>query len=225
MPACAGSMTGSLLPTPEQRVLLDRWLDELHRWNARVNLTAVPREEAWDRHVVESLRLLAHAAPAPGSTVVDVGSGGGAPGLPIAIVRPDLRITLVESDRRKAAFLGHVLGLLHLGDTTTVVDRRAEALGHDPAHREAYDLAVSRATAPPATLCELGLPLVRPGGSLAALVTDVTAAVASCSRAAELLGGGPPRAPGEGVLLVPKARPTGTTYPRRDGVPARRPLA
>jgi 16S rRNA (guanine527-N7)-methyltransferase len=218
-------MTGLVFPTPEQGARLQRWLDELHRWNVRVNLTTVPAEQAWDRHVVESLRLLAHAAPQPGAAVVDVGSGGGVPGLPIAIVRPDLRVTLVDSDRRKAAFLSHVVGLLHLGDRVTVVDRRAESLGHDSAYREAYDLAVSRATAPAPVLCELALPLVRPGGRLAALLTDAVAAVAACTQAAQLLGGEMPRAVAAGVLVVPKAGPTSSTYPRREGVPARRPLA
>src|SRR5262245_23890188 len=92
-------------PGPAQRALLERWLAEMYRWTERVNLTAVAAEEAWERHVLESLRLLDAAKPAPGSRVVDVGSGGGAPGVPIAIVRPDLHVTLVDADRRKAAFL------------------------------------------------------------------------------------------------------------------------
>jgi 16S rRNA (guanine527-N7)-methyltransferase len=211
-------------PTPAQQLLLERWLDELYRWNARVNLTAVPRPQAWERHALDSLRLL-DAWSMPGSAhVVDIGSGGGAPGLPLAVVRGDLRVTLVDADRRKAAFLIHAVALLGLGDRAVVLDRRAEALGRDPAHRETYDTAVSRATAAPAALCELALPLVRPGGTLVALVSDASAAAVDCAAAAALLGGGPPRAVGEAVLVVPKLTPTSGAYPRRDGVPARRPL-
>ena len=212
-------------PTATQRAALERWLEELYRWNRRINLTAIPAEDAWERDVLEAMRLLDAADPAQGALVVDVGSGGGAPGLPIAVVRPDLRVVLVDADRRKAAFLAHVAGVLGDQARLTVVDRRAEALGHDERHRERYDLAVSRATAAPAVLCELALPLVRPGGALACLVGDAGAAAAESAAAAELLGGGPPRADGPGVLVVAKVAPTAAAYPRREGVPARRPLA
>ena len=97
-----------------ERRLLERYLDALYAWNARLNLTAVPREGAWDRHVGEALGLLDAAPIAEGSRVVDVGSGAGLPGIPLAVVRPDLELTLCESDRRRAGFLTHVAGLLGL---------------------------------------------------------------------------------------------------------------
>ena len=212
-------------PSSAQADLLERWLDELGRWNPRINLTALPPAEWWERHALEPLRLLEVSAPPANARLVDIGSGGGAPGLPLAIVRPDLAVTLVEADRRKAAFLGHVVALLALGDRVAVVDRRAEEVGHDARHREAYDLATSRATAAPAVLCELALPLVRPGGSLAAFVGDAGAAAAACAEASRLCGGGPPRGAAPGVLAVPKVAPTDHRYPRRTGIPARRPLA
>ena len=213
------------VPDSGQVELLQRWLDELGRWNQRINLTALPPAEWWERHALESLGLLDVMAPPASARLVDVGSGGGAPGLPLAIVQSDLAVTLVEADRRKAAFLGHVVALLALGDRVAVVDRRAEEIGHDPRHREAYDLATSRATASPAVLCELALPLVRPGGSLGALVGDAVAAAAACAEASRLCGGGPPRGAAPGVLAVPKVAPTDLRYPRRTGTPARRPLA
>ena len=211
-------------PTTSQRALLERWLDELYRWNRRVNLTAVPPAEAWDRHVLESLRLLDAATPAPGASVVDLGSGGGVPGIPIAVVRPDLHLVLVDADRRKAAFLTHVAGQLGEAAHLVVVDRRAEALGRDAEHREQHDLAVSRATAAAAALCELALPLVRPGGMLACLVGDADAAAEQSAAAAARLGGAPPRAVGPGILVVEKVAQTPDAYPRREGVPARRPI-
>lgn len=208
---------------PEQG-LVERWLAEMGRWNQRMNLTALPPGEWFERHAVESLRLLDAALPPDGAGVVDLGSGGGAPGLPIAIARADLAVTLVDSDRRKAAFLTHVVAVLGLGERVRVVSTRAELLGRDPAHREAYDVAVSRATAPPAALCELALPLLRIGGWLWALTGDAAGAAAASATAARLCGGGEPVAAAPGVLAVPKIAPTDPAYPRRDGVPARRPL-
>ena len=90
------------------------------------------------------------------------------------MLRPDVAITLVEADRRKAGFLVHVAGLLDLRQVT-VAARRAEEMGTDPAHRETYDALLSRAAAPPLQLCALALPLLRPGGTLWALVSDADA--------------------------------------------------
>jgi 16S rRNA (guanine527-N7)-methyltransferase len=209
--------------SPAQRADLQRWLEELYLWNPRVNLTSIPAGLAWTRHVEESLGLLEAAAPAPRSRLVDVGSGGGAPAIPIAVLRPDVRLLLIEADARKAAFLIHVAGLLRLG-ALTVAPRRAEDAGHDPELRERFDLATSRATAAPGTLCELALPLLRAGGRLTALVADAEAAARQAEVAARKCGGGVPRAAQAGILVVTKERPTPDRYPRRSGVPARRPL-
>ena len=129
----------------------------------------------WERNVVEVEELLRVAAPPPQSKVVDIGSGGGVPGVVIAILRPDLSVTLIDSDRRKTGFLTHVAGLLRLPGVT-VETLRAEDAGHRDGMRERFDLATSRATAPPPVLCELALPLVRVGGTLCALVADSAAA-------------------------------------------------
>jgi len=83
-----------------QRPALTLFLDELARWNARINLTAVPAPEGWRRHIDESVELLEAAAPPTGAAIVDVGSGAGIPGAVIAILRSDLRVTLLEADRR-----------------------------------------------------------------------------------------------------------------------------
>ncbi|MHB8718855.1 MAG: 16S rRNA (guanine(527)-N(7))-methyltransferase RsmG [Candidatus Dormibacteria bacterium] len=169
-------------PAPEERRLLERYLDELSLWTRRVNLTTVPRHQAWNRHVEESLELLAAGRWAAGASLVDIGSGGGVPGVVIAVMRPDLSITLVESDRRKAGFLTHVCGLLGLPHVR-VLPRRAEDMGRDPAHAGAYDLAVSRACAPPSELIKLAMPLLRGGGSLWAMVRDAESAVRALSGA------------------------------------------
>lgn len=170
-----------ITPTPGQRRLLERHLDELEVWNRRLNLTAVPRDRAWDRHVVETLGLLDAAALPVGADVVDIGSGGGIPGLVIAVVRPDLAVTLVEADRRKAGFLIHVAGLLELANVT-VAARRAEEMGRDGEHHARHDVVVSRATAPPILLVELAMPLLKPAGRLWALVGDAAAAEVAVGR-------------------------------------------
>jgi 16S rRNA (guanine527-N7)-methyltransferase len=210
-------------PTTRDRLLA--YLDELQRWNARVNLTAIPAERGWEKHVVETQRLLdaigAHLDR--GSSVVDVGAGGGVPGIPLAILRPDLRVTLLDSDTRKAGFLTHAAGALQL-DNVTVVVARAEDIARRAEVRESFDVAVSRALAPPPVMCELALPLVCTGGVVAALVGDAAAAAQECVRAAEECGGAAPHtAPGD-VLLIDKVRATPDAYPRRAGVPLRRPL-
>lgn len=202
---------------------LDRFLDELYLWNRRINLTAVPRDQAESRHTGEARRLLAAAEAEPGARVIDVGAGGGVPGLVMAILRPDLHLTLVEADRRRAGFLLHAAGVCACTQVT-VIARRAEEVGRDPAHRGRHDIAVSRATAAAPALCELALPLLRTGGRLLALVSDAEADARSAVVAASACGGGPPLAVAPGILAVTKVAPTPDAFPRRAGVPARRPL-
>jgi len=162
--------------------------------------------------------------------VVDVGSGGGLPGLPLKIARPSLSLTLVESDQAKAAFLFRACATLGLNDVE-VLARRAEEVGQDPRYREAFDVAVARALAPMPVLVELCLPLVRVGGRLLAQKTE-SEGVQDARNAIETLGGALNRlaaAPSEArragtVVIVDKIRSTPPIYPRRPGVPARKPL-
>jgi 16S rRNA (guanine527-N7)-methyltransferase len=178
--------------------------------------------------VDDSLVLLEHLGDA--NRVVDVGSGGGLPGLPLKIARPGLLVTLVEADQAKAAFLVRACAMLGL-EGIEVVARRAEEVGQDTRYREAFDVAVARALAPLPVLVELCLPLVRVGGRLLAQKTgheDVDRA----ARAIETLGGAlshvvaaPSNARTAGtVVIIDKVQATPAAYPRRPGVPARRPL-
>jgi 16S rRNA (guanine527-N7)-methyltransferase len=214
---------GHLTLAAGERDLLERYLAELYEWNTRVNLTRVPPGEAWGRHVEEAFALLAAVPPRRGARLVDVGSGAGIPGVPIAVARPDLDVVLCDSDGKRARFLTHVVAVLGL-ERVEVAAVRAEDLGRTAGAREAFDAAVSRATAPPPVLCELCLPLLRVGGTMSALVSDAGAAAAACAAAAGACGGAAPAAPSPGVLTVVKERPTPERYPRRPGIPARRPL-
>ena len=181
-----------------------------------------------DHLVEDSLVLLEHLDDA--KTLVDVGSGGGLPGLPLKIVRPDIAVTLVEADSGKAAFLVQACARLGLTDVE-VLARRAEDVGHDARYRESFDVAVARALAPLPTLVELCLPLVRIGGKLLAQKTDKEK-VGAAERALRLLGGSldavsaaPSTARAAGtVVVISKTAATPAIYPRRPGVPARKPL-
>ncbi len=171
----------------------------------------------------DSLALLPHLEGV--RTLVDVGSGGGMPGIPLKLARAELELTLLEADRRKAAFLVHATAALGL-DVRVVTDR-AEVAGRGVL-RETFDAACCRALAAPAVAVELCLPLVRPGGRMLALTTVTDGGW----EAAAALGGGQaqlvPAATSlrrrGAVAVIPKLRPTPDAYPRRPGVPARRPL-
>lgn len=220
-----------------QVAVLRRYALLLAAANERINLTAVREPaEIERRHVLESLALLAllerTGALPQGTAVIDVGSGGGVPGIPLAIARPDLRVTLLEVTGKKAAFLREAATTLELAHVA-VAATRAEDAGRDPAHRERYDLAVARAVAPLDALAELTLPLVRVGGHVAAVKgSRVRAEVSVAGPAIERCGGGPAgieplAAPGGeslSAVFLEKVRPTPSDLPRRAGMPAKRPL-
>ena len=223
---------------------LNRYRDLLIEANTAFNLTSVREPEAVERrHIAESLavvRALEVAGRLPaGARVIDVGSGGGLPGIPLAIVRPDTAVTLLEATGKKAAFLERAatdLGLVNV----RVLAMRAEEAAHDADERERYDLAVARAVAALATLGELTLPFVKLGGALAAVkgsradqeIAEAAAALRRCGGGAVQLlplsegeaTSAPPETPFPRLLLIPKVASTPPNLPRRPGIPAKRPL-
>ena len=199
---------------------LERWLAALA---AMPGLTAV-RDPAELRrvHLEDALAAASHVRDGP---VVDVGSGGGSPGLPLAAARPDLRVDLLEAQRRKCDFLA---GAAAEFPNVRVVCARAEEHGRGEG-REAYGTAVAQALAPPPVALEWCLPLVRVGGRAILLAGEVDLERAAV--AAEAVGGGVPEAlalPGSerrSLLLVPKIEATPECFPRRPGLARKRPLA
>jgi len=203
-----------------------RYAELLLDWNRSVNLTGARTIEDVLAQIAAGDALLAVSWTGIGR-VIDIGSGGGLPAVPMAIAMPEVHFTLLEANTRKCAFLEQVAATLKLTNVA-VVAGRAEELGHQPELREQFDRAISRAAAPPAVLLELALPFVRPGGDLVAQVSPVDPQL--LEPAARLLGGGPPRLerPGDGtgtLLVVPKLGPTAAGFPRRTGLPNRKPLA
>ncbi|MBK7217000.1 MAG: 16S rRNA (guanine(527)-N(7))-methyltransferase RsmG [Candidatus Promineofilum sp.] len=203
-------------------------------WNERIALTSIrePRQLRI-RHFLDALSCAAATGPLDGRRLIDVGSGAGLPGLPLKILYPDLRLTLVDSVAKKARFLELVAAELGLSDVTVIADR-AEVLGQDAAHREGYDWATARAVAELRVLVELLLPLVRVGGRALAQKGDSAAEeLTAAAPAIAALGGGasqliPVRLPEteatHTLITIDKAAATDPRYPRRVGVPAKRPL-
>jgi len=147
-----------------ERADLVAWLERLQEWNARIDLTAARTPEELVDLMLADAMVLAPRIP-EGARIVDVGTGAGAPGLALALVRRDLRVTLVEPLGKRAAFLRTVVGAVSRSDV--VIERaRGDALGG----RRAWDVAVSRATLGPASWLELGVTLAAPGGSVWALL-------------------------------------------------------
>lgn len=214
----------------------ERYVALLLDANARLNLTRVTEPGAVARaHLLDALSALPVLDGLAPSRAVDLGSGGGVPGLVLALARPDIAWALVDSVGKKCDALRDFTDALGLRSVAVFADR-AESLGRDPRHRERYELVTARACAALPVLAEYGLPLCAVGGLLLAWKGPLTPEddeVVRGAAAAALLGGGEPVIHETGVaalgqhrlVLVPKERTTPERYPRRPGEPARRPLA
>ena len=201
--------------------------------NARMNLTRVPEDprEAADRNYLDCIAALAREFP-PAHTAIDVGSGAGFPGIPLSIMLPDTRFTLMDALKKRVDFLQSVIDALHLN--AVAVHLRAEDAARQADLREGFDLAVARAVAPMNVLCEFLLPFVRMGGHMLAMKgPNLDAELSEAENAVALLGGRvervidlpiPGREWSHRAAWVLKVSPTPDKYPRRAGMPEKRPL-
>lgn len=209
--------------------VLTRYVGRLLEVNQRMNLTAVrDAEGVWIRHVFDSLTLKPVLKGDAGQRGLDLGSGGGFPGIPLAVVRPDIEWVLVDSVGKKAKFLEETAGWLGLGNVGVSMER-AEVLGRDAGYREQFHVVTARAVARLPTLLELTVPLLRVKGRLLAMKGQQgEQELAESRRAMELLGVSVRRneaSPGGGRLLVfRKQEATAGRFPRAVGVPGKEPL-
>jgi 16S rRNA (guanine527-N7)-methyltransferase len=195
--------------TAEERAAFRRYRDEILRWSEHANLTALRDPIRIVREgFLDSLACLPLVPTGP-ARAIDIGSGAGFPAIPLAMVRREVRFTLVEASRRKAHFLRHICRLLDLPGVE-VLWARAETVAAESAHAGAYDLAMARAVAHPGRQAELVWPFLRVGGVFLAQVgpscpaADLTAClppgrlvVVAEAPLPEFLGG-----PGRGLILL-----------------------
>jgi 16S rRNA (guanine527-N7)-methyltransferase len=220
--------------TGRQVMALIAYEKELLGWNQKFNLTAIRDSESIrTKHFLDSFSCVLAWKANPPNSLIDVGTGAGFPGIPLKILYPNLKLTLVESVGKKAMFCQHIVSVLGL-EHVEVIKSRTEDVGQDPNHREKYDWAVARAVAGMNILSEYLLPLVKLGGKMLAQKGESGPAEAnSAGKAIKLLGGElrelirvelPGVAEDRYLVLVDKVAATPVKYPRKAGIPAKQPL-
>ena len=219
----------SLIPdiTPEQCDKFVAYYDLLVDWNTRMNLTAITgKEEVAKKHFLDSLQALPYLSD--GAKIADVGTGAGFPAIPLLIMNPTLQVTLVDSLNKRLIFLEEVLKTLGL--SAACVHARAEEFGQNPLCRGTFDATVSRAVAALPVLLELTVPLLRVGGKAYCYKGDVTEELPAAKTALHLLhctaeAVSVPSDYGARTLVIcTKNAPTQKAYPRKPGLPAKKPL-
>ena len=210
---------------------------EMLDWNQRINLTAITGyEEVQIRHFLDSLTIysvLDKSQPYENLKLIDVGTGAGLPGIPLKIALPDMKLTLVEATGKKTEFLNYIVKILGFKNTE-VVTGRAETLAHKPEYRAGFNVVISRAVASLATLVELTLPFCPTGGMvIAPKKGDIRKEVEESLKAIDTLGGSLREVKlvdlgglidDRYLVIIDKVSPTPDKYPRRPGIPDKRPI-
>jgi 16S rRNA (guanine527-N7)-methyltransferase len=208
--------------------------DELINWNQKFNLTSITDPaEIEIKHFIDSLTCIMVLNKTNATRMIDIGTGAGFPGIPLKIVLPDFALTLVESNQKKTEFCKHLLGLMQISDST-VICGRTEEIAQDQNFREKFDVAIARAVASLPTLMEYLIPYLRPGGiGIAMKAKNIQQELDSAKKAIEILGGEikeivnfalPLFNEERNLIVIRKMNPTPSKYPRRSGIPSRKPL-
>ena len=227
-------LIGILLNQNQINALM-QYATELVEWNQKFNLTAITDfQDIYTKHFLDSLSCYTVIKPDENTTIVDVGSGAGFPGLPLKIVAPQIHLTIIESNRKKAEFCAFIASKLNLTNIQ-ILNQRVESVGQDLNYRECFEWGVSRAVAHLSTLVEYILPLVKINGkALAMKAKNAMEEMEIAKNAISLLGGNEekvipvniPRIMESRYLIqINKEKTTPQKYPRRIGVPLKKPLS
>ena len=212
----------------------NRYFELLVEWNEKINLTAItePKEVAI-KHMIDSITAYDEKLFKDGTTVIDVGTGAGFPGLPLKIFCPEIKLTLMDSLNKRIKFLQTVVEELGLEDVECV-HARAEEGARNKKYRESFDIAVSRAVARLPILCEYCLPFVKKGGHFIALKgMQYHDEAEEAAKAIKVMGGSkteirPVKLPElddkRAVITITKTMPTPKAYPRKAGTPTKNPI-
>ena len=210
----------------------NRYYEMLVEWNAKMNLTAITDfKDVVDKHFIDSLCIKRVLDDNLDFSLIDVGTGGGFPGIPIKILFSDTRVTLLDSLQKRINFLDAVIDELELSDIYTI-HGRAEDFGRDPEYREKYDICVSRAVANLSTLSEFCLPFVKVNGSFISYKSEKTEEELIQAKSAINKLGGKVRITEEfsidnnkrTLIVIDKVTATDNFFPRKAGVPLKKPL-
>ena len=209
-----------------------KYMNLLIEWNEKMNLTAITEpKEIILKHFIDSVTILKYIDD--NSKLVDVGTGAGFPGVPLSIMNPTLKITLVDSLNKRLIFLQEVVKELNLKNIE-IVHARAEEFGQNKNYREKFDIATSRAVANLATLSEYLVPLVKIGGKIISMkASNAKEEINDAQKAIEVLGGKiekieefdlPESDIGRTIIIIDKNKCTPAIYPRKAGTPAKEPI-
>jgi len=242
----AGAIKLGLYLSPGQLEQFNIYYQELIDWNKQVNLTAITGyEDVQIKHFLDSLTVTLGWQQLVTSTdfrLIDVGTGAGIPGIPLKILFPSIKLVLLDATAKKAAFLHHIKHKLGL-DNIEIVVGRAEEIAHQARYREKFDIVLSRGVAPLPTLVELTLPFCAIGGSFIGQKkgaidpvrksNGVDLELSQANKAISLLGGSLREVKRvdleeftdeRRLIIIDKVSPTPELYPRRPGIPSKRPL-
>lgn len=229
-----GAATEGLKLDEKQLDQFDKFFQMVIETNKSFNLTAIIDEEEFAvKHLIDSLTCLKAVDIKKGARVLDVGAGAGFPGIPLVICRPDLHLTMLESTEKRVKFLNMAISGLALKNVEAL-HGRAEDFGRKKIFRASYDVVVSRAVAPLAVLAEYCLPPLREGGVFIAMKGPKTQdEIKSAENALFILGGVvkgiveiqlPYTGDERKLVVISKIKATPDAYPRRAGIPAKKPL-
>ncbi len=218
--------------TEEQLEQFYNYMNLLIEWNEKINLTAIiePKEIIL-KHFIDSLTIIKYMEP--NKTLIDIGTGAGFPGIPVKILRKDLKITLLDSLNKRIKFLNEVIEKLSLKNITTT-HARIEEYAKNKEYREKFDIATSRAVANLTTLTEYMLPMVKVKGKAICMKgADVDEEMLKSKNSIKILGGKiykveefklPKSEYKRNLIIIEKTNTTPNKYPRKPGIPSKEPL-